>query len=238
MPKTQKQIDSEDLVNMDMLAESCPFTVDLVYAKSTHPENIFKTALYHEEACLYLHKELADIVIKASEISYSCWQGVLVLKDGLRPIEAQQAMQHTEIVRANPQWLEEGPTRLLSPPGLGGHPRGMAIDLTIKDEDGCEWDMGTSFDHLTTDPSDNPAARDYKNLSAEAIENRKRLETAMMEAADFYKRELLPLSSEWWDFRFPAKYSEQFLPISDKDLPQDIQICASSHNDVGSETLD
>ncbi len=219
MTKTQKQITQADLVAMDSFAASHRLRIDLVYANAAHPENIFKTAIYRPGAKLWLHKEFAEIVLGAAEICYRRWGGVFVLKDGLRTTDAQQAMQETDIVKANPQWCADGPARLLSPPGRGGHPRGMAVDVTVEDEDGTPWDMGTAFDHLTSDLADNPAARNYKNLPEKVLENRRRLEQAFTEAAQQLGREVLPLPAEWWDFRFLAAYSEQFAPLSDKDLP-------------------
>lgn len=204
---------------MDIYETDHPVRIDLVYADAAHPENIFKTALYRPGARLWLHRDLADIMLRAATIIHDSWGGVLVFKDGLRTIEAQAAMQQTPIVKANPQWSADGPDRLLSPPGCGGHPRGMAVDVTVADEQGREWDMGTAFDHLTADPADNPAARAYSALPPPVLENRRRLEDSILQAAAERGREILPLPAEWWDFRFPASYSEQFTPLSDDDLP-------------------
>lgn len=204
---------------MDIYETSHKLRIDLVYADAAHPENIFGTNIYRKDARLWLHREFADVVLLAAKIVNERWGGTLVLKDGLRTTEAQQAMQETDIVKANPQWSAEGPNRLLSPPGRGGHPRGMAVDATIAGPDGTEWDMGTPFDHLTTDPANNPAARAYKDLPPHVLENRRKLQDAFTEAAAHLGVEILPLPAEWWDFRFPADYSNRFAPISDKDLP-------------------
>ncbi|MCB9990007.1 MAG: D-Ala-D-Ala dipeptidase [Rhodospirillales bacterium] len=221
---TQKQITPDALVPMDIYGDSHKIRIDLVYADAAHPENIFKTDIYRQQARLWLHKEFAAIVVRAAEIMGERWGGIFVLKDGLRTTDAQQAMQETAIVKANPQWLADGPSRLLSPPGRGGHPRGMAVDVTVEDADGTPWDMGTSFDHLTTDPADNPAARDYMSLPAHVLENRRRLEQAFNDAAQELGLPLLPLPAEWWDFRFPASYSDAYAPLSDQDLPPDMRM--------------
>lgn len=204
---------------MDIHENSEPVRIDLVYAGASHPENIFKTALYKKDARLWLHREFAAVVLRAAAIIYNDHGGLLVLKDGLRPVEAQQAMQQTAIVKQNPQWTAPGPHRLLSPPGSGGHPRGMAVDVTIADPNGAEWDMGTPFDYLTTNPAVNPASRSYQGFAAHILANRRKLQDAFEQAAKELGRNVLPLPSEWWDFRFPAKYSEQFAPIADADLP-------------------
>ncbi len=111
------------LVPMNVFAAAGePVQIDLVYADADHPENIFKTALYHPDAVLSLHCDLARIVLLAARSLHKKHGWVLVLKDGLRTIEAQARMMETEIVRQNPQWLIE--PRMLSSPGQGGHPRG------------------------------------------------------------------------------------------------------------------
>lgn len=219
-----KKIEPEYLTSMNLLQNRYPIKIDLVYASANHPENIFKTALYKQDAQLWLHRDFSHVVLRAAEICHQRHDLILLLKDGLRPVEAQAAMQETAIVKANPQWCAEGPDRLLSPPGVGAHPRGMAIDVTLADKNGQELDMGTPFDYLTTDPRDNPAARDYRHLDATALENRKILENLFIQAAAELDTDIWPINSEWWDFRFPRSITEQYAPISDKDLPADMRM--------------
>jgi D-alanyl-D-alanine dipeptidase len=217
-------INPDDLADMNALAGREPVRVDLVYADAGHKENIFGQALYGSAARLWLHKLFAPVVLKAAALMLERHGAVLILKDGLRPVEAQEAMQQTAIVRANPHW-SEGPNRLLSKPGQGGHPRGMAVDAVPVDAaTGTPWDMGTVFDHLTTDPAVNPAARAYRHFAAEVLENRRKLEQAFVDAAASLDLPLLPLPSEWWDFRFPASFSETFTPVYDKDLPAAMRV--------------
>jgi D-alanyl-D-alanine dipeptidase len=208
----------EDLIAMDTLARETPLRVDLVYAQAEHPENIFKTALYRPDAKLWLHKDFAEIVVLAAKRCFNEKSLIFVLKDGLRPVEAQEAMEQSDIVKANPHWMAEE-TRLLAPPGRGGHPRGMAVDVVLETMDGAAIDMGTTFDHLTHDPRNNPARRDCPDFPPEIQANRKMLEDFMMAAARDLNRPLLPLPSEWWDFRFPQDYSHRYAPIYDRNLP-------------------
>lgn len=213
-----------DLIDMNDRAKVAPLVIDLVYADAAHPENIFKTALYKKEAHLYLHKDLAAIVEHAAHHCRNAYGWTFILKDGLRPIEAQDAMQHTPIVKANPHWMVE--PRLLSPPGTGGHPRAMAIDITARDAQGSDIDMGTVFDYLSEDQDNNPAARDYAHFSQDILDNRQKLEQSMILAAKALGLPLLPLPQEWWDFRFPPDYSAQYPALSDFDLPEAMRICA------------
>jgi len=222
-----QSINPEDLVPMDVFEDEYPIIVDIVYTQAEHPENVFKTALYRLNTKLWLHKDMARIVLRAASICFHQQGWKLRLKDGLRTVEAQAAMLETEIVKANPQWIAEGPKRLLSPPGRGGHPRGMAIDVTVQDEDANTVDMGTIFDYLTKDPDNNPAARNYNDFGEntdEILRNRKVLEDAFLKAGEEDGKEILPLPQEWWDFRFPYEYSRQFKPLSDHDLPEEMRM--------------
>ncbi len=196
-----------------------PFLIDIVYAKAQHSENIFGCALYHENARLVLHRDMARIILLCARTLKEKYSWTLILKDGLRPVEAQARMMETDIVRRNPHWLE-GPRRMLSSPGIGAHPRGMAIDVSAIDSTGQPVDMGTVFDEMTEQ-----SARDYTGFPAQITENRERLQNAFTETAAKLGLPMLPLPSEWWDFRFPADYSNGFAPLSDSDLPDDLKIC-------------
>lgn len=221
-----QKIPPHDLIDMGAWAarDGMPLRTDLPYARADHPENIFGHALYRADAKLWLHRDLATIVADAARMAHAERGWFFILKDGLRPVEAQTAMAQTPIVCANPHWLAPE-TRLLSPPGVGGHPRAMAVDITVCDAIGDLVDMGTSFDYLTTDPAINPAARSYTNLPAKVLDNRKFLEHCMVDAATNAGKPLLPLPSEWWDFRFPKTYIDDYLPIYDRDLPDTMKMC-------------
>jgi D-alanyl-D-alanine dipeptidase len=214
-----------DLVALDDFTGTHPLKIDLVYAKPAHPDNMFKTDIYRPDAKMWGHRELVPVILAAAQICFKATGWIFEIKDCLRTVEAQALMRETDIVKAHPQWLEE-PGRLLSPPGAGGHPRGMAVDIILVDKNGDEIDMGTRFDFLTEDRNNNPAARNYMKFSKAILHHRKVLEEAMMTAAAEAKRELLPLPQEWWDFRFPKSYSETFAPIRDADLPPDMRMTA------------
>jgi zinc D-Ala-D-Ala dipeptidase len=216
-----KKTDPHMLVPMDLFADVEPISIDIVYAHPNHPENIFGTAIYHSAARLSLHRDLAAIVLRAARKLHRAYGWTLVLKDGLRPVEAQTRMMHTPVVMANPRWLEP-PGQLLSRPGQGAHPRGMAIDVSVKGVD-----MGTVFDSMTPE-----SARDYTGFSAEILANRKKLESAFVESAAEYGLPLLPLPSEWWDFRFPASFYEGWDAFSEDDLPGPLKMLGPTNNDA------
>jgi zinc D-Ala-D-Ala dipeptidase len=218
-----KKILPSDLVALDDYCATHPLKVDLVYAKPAHRDNLFKCGIYKPAAKMWCHRDFAPVVLRAAELCHAKTGWLFELKDCLRPVEAQAAMAETDIVKANPHWLQE-PGRLLSPPGKGGHPRGMAVDIILVTETGEEIDMGTPFDYLTSDRANNPAARDYKNFSPQVLANRQLLEDCMMQAAREAGRELLPLPQEWWDFRFPYAYANLYAPVEDRALPAAMQM--------------
>jgi D-alanyl-D-alanine dipeptidase len=226
-----KIIDPSELAALDDFTGTHPLRVDLVYAQARHPENMFKAAIYRPDAKMWGHRDMVAIILTAAELCFRETGWFFVVKDCLRTVEAQTLMTETEIVKAHPQWLEE-PGRLLSPPGRGGHPRGMAVDIALVDQNGDDIDMGVPFDHLTEDRSNNPAARNYTHFCADEARNqrilhhRRVLEKSMLQAALAAGRELVPLPQEWWDFRFPHTYTSLFDPLRDADLPPEMRMTA------------
>jgi len=202
---------------MDLFEDTGWVRVDLAYTT----EDCFCGPVYRKSARLWLYDDLASIVLLAAKRVKTRYGIPFILYDGLRTVEAQKRMQDCPAVRANPHWLAEA-TRVLSPPGIGGHPRAMAIDITL---DGC--DMGTAFDEFPeggNGPDVNRAHRLYKNLPADVLNNRQILEDAMVQAARDLKLPLLPLPVEWWDFRFPAEFSNRYAPLDEVDLPPQMRM--------------
>lgn len=217
-----KKISPDDLIPMDLCASVFPLKIDLAYAYD-HVPNIFGS-VYSEKAHLWLHRDLAKIVALAARLCHQETGFSFVLYDGLRTSDAQAKMAESDIVKANPHWMEE--PRLLSPPGAGAHPRGMAIDVTLADEKGALIDMGTVFDHLAENPHPdfNPAHRDYTHLAPAHRENRAILDRAMLQAANALDFPLVLLPQEWWDFRLPKDVYEACAPLSDVDLPSEMRM--------------
>ncbi len=194
--------------------------IDMPYCDAAHPENVFQTAFYKKEAPFVLTQMLAEIVLDVAHIIHEEKGWYLSLKDGLRPIEAQQKMNDCPIVQANPQWENI----LISKPGSGGHPRGCAVDVTLLDADKNLLDMGTPFDFLSPDLENNPAKRDYKNLAEEILERRHFLTTCFITSAKFLKTEIFPLPSEWWDYRLPLDIYKDLPALSNDDLPAELKL--------------
>lgn len=216
--KSFKVIPSDDLVCMNGHENSTNLSVDLAYA---HPDNfLFGEIIYRADANLFLHKDLARAVLHAAQDAYDQYGYTLVLYDGLRTTDAQALMLDTQRVKDNPHWLEK--PRLLSPPGAGGHPRGMAVDVSLRSDTGELLDMGTPFDDLTP-----KAHRDYPNLTPQQIQNRQVLHDLMINAGTMEKAPVTALPQEWWDFRFPKEIYETYAPLSDRDLPEPMRMTAA-----------
>lgn len=216
-----KTLDPQSLVPLDIFPENFPLRIELAYAA---PGNLLLgEAIYRPGARLWLYEDLAAIVLLAAKRLGK--QGLrLVVYDGLRTIEAQQKMIETARVHQNPHWLEE--PRLLSSPGGGGHPRGMAADVAAETPDGILLDMGTAFDYLAENAAAeyNPAHRQHPHLSKQVNTNRKILDEAMTGAARALGLALQPLPEEWWDFRQPPEIFNQYAPLSDAGLPPQMRM--------------
>lgn len=212
-----KQILPTDLIPFDLIAADNGLAVDLVYSKPQHSENIFGS-VYHPKARMWGYIDLVVLVALAARHLRKTKGWTLVVKDCLRPVEAQQKILMTKPVMEHPEWLDEG--GFLSSPGKGGHPRGMAVDLAAIDESGTVVDFGTPFDAFANSPlpEHNPAHRQHPYLSAEVQQNRKILDNAMCGAAERIGRKLVLLQSEWWDFRFPVSETSEYAPLSEDDL--------------------
>lgn len=224
----------DGLVPMDFFIPHFPVNIDLICARARHRNNFLGEDVYADEAKLWLHSDLAKIVLCAARLARQERGWSLELTDGLRPVEAQAHMQASEIVIANPHWADG----LLSLPGEGGHPRGMAVDLKpVRHDNGLDIDMGTEIDDLPSTPDDNPSARAYRNFDAQILDNRQALEDIMMRAAADCHLELLPLPAEWWDFRFPKTVVEAVAPLSEADLPAYMHVTKTPEASLPDELL-
>ncbi|MCI5059861.1 MAG: D-Ala-D-Ala dipeptidase [Alphaproteobacteria bacterium] len=229
---TEQKIPYQDLISMELFEGREPIQIDLAYADAHHPDNVFDTDIYHSQARLWTHRDVAAVTLLAARRLNREHHWILQLKDCLRTVEAQEVMAQTELVKAHPEWQKAGPSQMLAPPGKGAHPRAMAMDVCVLGEDGEQLDMGTRFDAFPEDLNDNPAARDYTGHSPEILGRRKILEEAFLWAAESLNLPFIPYPAEWWDFRFTAEYYNQFAPLSDRDLPPQMRMSSLDGPDI------
>lgn len=207
---------------MDGLIDGAALHIRIAYQY----DDAFCGRIYRPESRLWLWDDLASVVVLAAHYAQARRGIGLLLYDGLRTVEAQKAMNDSPAVKAHPHWTQ-GEDRVVSPPGVGAHPRGMAIDLTLCDKNGVPLPMGTAFDEMPeagSGPESNRAHRDFHDLPQDIEENRQFLTGVMMDAAAAMDVPLLPLSVEWWDFRLPPAISNQYAPLSETGLSQMMQM--------------
>lgn len=169
------------------LSSIAGIAIDLRYAT---PDNFVGRDLYSPHDCAWLHRDAAAALEKAVAWLAARRPGSkLLVLDALRPQRVQEqlwaALQGTDLLG----YLAE-PTR-------GSiHSFGMAVDITIVDEQGRELDMGTGFDDLTelSHPALEQAMLAKGAITAEQIANRELLRGAMFQAG------FVGINSEWWHF--------------------------------------
>jgi D-alanyl-D-alanine dipeptidase len=161
--------------------------VDLRYAT---PNNFVGRDLYSPYDCAWLHRDAAAalerVVAWLKDRRPGCTPLVL---DALRPQRVQQQLWDA-LAGTNLQMYLANPQR-------GSiHSFGMALDITLLDEAGREFDMGTGFDDMTE--LSHPALEERffagGALKADQVANRRLLRDAMFQAG------FVGINTEWWHF--------------------------------------
>lgn len=164
--------------------------IDLKYATS---DNFTGKPVYKNAHC-YLHQDAAEALFKASRLAAALGYRFRIF-DAYRPTEAQWKL-----------WEHTPDPHFLADPNKGSpHSRGVAVDLTLVEDNGNDADMGTAFDAFT--PLSHHASLE---VSVPAQRNRMLLLGIMTAAGwDFYR-------NEWWHYQL---FNSRTYPlISDKEL--------------------
>ena len=161
--------------------------VDLRYASSA---NFMGRDMYSPLDCAWAHRDAVQGLTRAVLwLARQRRNAHLCVLDALRPQRVQEAM-----------WarIEDTPlTQYLAPPVIGSiHSFGMAIDATLVDGDGQDYDMGTSFDDMTemSHPGLEAAFLKAGALEVQQVANRHLLREAMRRGG-FHG-----IGTEWWHF--------------------------------------
>ena len=161
--------------------------VDLRYATA---DNFVGRDLYSPFDCAWLHRDAAAALKQVVAYLAERRPGAKALVlDALRPQRVQQQL-----------WDALAGTDLqmyLADPERGSiHSFGMALDLTILDEEGRELDMGTGFDDLTelSHPKLEPEMLARGAITEQHIANRQLLRDAMFQAG------FQGINTEWWHY--------------------------------------
>ncbi|NAS23192.1 dipeptidase [Herbidospora sp. NEAU-GS84] len=130
----------------------------------------------------------------------------LMVVEGYRPVSLQRKWfeEYRETLRTtfpdmSSDELHVAASRFVSPVEVAPHTAGAAVDLTLCDDDGVELDMGTEV-NATPEQSDGACYTASTDISAEAVQNRKVLATAL-EAVG-----LVNYPTEWWHWSYGDRY--------------------------------
>lgn len=149
--------------------------LDMRYATVSN----FTNAQIYECARCFVRPELASKINKIHDDIQEKYGYGLKLYDCYRPRPAQQKL-----------WDKVPNAMYVTPPKKGSmHNRGLAVDLTIVDENGNELNMGTDYDFFGIE-----AHRTYVHPDPEVKNNRKLLKL-LMEAHG-----LSGIRTEWWHY--------------------------------------
>ncbi len=184
--ETEKKFIKAGLINITTIDPT--IKVDLV--NSDPKKNFFRENYYNGLQKAYLQKEVALKLSKAQKILKSNNPNFsLQILDAARPRSVSQAMYE----KMKGTKFE----RYVANPKTGSmHNYGIAVDLTIVDQNNDELDMGiTPFKKNTIEIYWEYAKKKLgKKLTEEQKQNRKLLSDTMKKAG------FLPLSFEWWHF--------------------------------------
>ena len=175
---------------IEITAKKHKLLIDLAYAS---PDNFTGKLVYETPRCL-LHREAEPHLKKAVDIAALAGLRLKIF-DAYRPPAAQEIF-----------WKHLPDPRYVADIVKGSnHSRGVAVDLTLVDEQGRDLDMGTSFDDMTE-----RSHHFQPGLPAQVQRNRILLLGIMTQAG--FKR----IDSEWWHYELPD--SLEYPLISDSTI--------------------
>lgn len=183
----EKGLISSGLV--DIATMDSTIIVELKY--STH-DNFLHTDVYGNFNKCYLQPDVADKLIAAQKYlkeKYPYY--TLVIFDAVRPRSVQYKMWNAIDV---PYY--ERSKYVSNPDNASLHNFGAAVDLSIRDENNIDLDMGTPYDFFgeLAYPREEDRLFDEGKLTMKQLLNRKILRDIMIRAG------FMPITTEWWHF--------------------------------------
>jgi D-alanyl-D-alanine dipeptidase len=178
-------LQTKGLVNISDLDSS--IRSELKYATT---DNFTKTVLYDTLLNIYLHPLAANKLVEAQKHLKSLYPGYsLLVYDAVRPLSVQRKMYR---VVQNTKYAPY----VANPARTGLHNYGMAVDLTICDENNVPLDMGTPFDYFGAAAGINNEAELVRRgiLTNKQVKNRELLRKVMIHAG------FRTIRGEWWHF--------------------------------------
>lgn len=169
-----------DTTQWKEITEQSGVVLDIRYATDN---NFTKKQIYPCPRC-FLRPVMADKILKLQKDIKIKYGMSLKLFDCYRPRPAQQKL-----------WDIVPDARYVTPPKKGSmHNKGLAVDLTLMDENGEELDMGTEYDFFGRE-----AYTTNTDLPEEVLKNRKIL-TKLMNVHG-----IKGIRTEWWHFSLKSE---------------------------------
>lgn len=173
---------------IDVCSLDTTLRIDLIYAT---PDNFLGQAVYAGITKAWLRPEAARMLVAAQrqlKKEHPAWS--LIVYDAARPLSVQQKMW--QLVRGTDK------TPYVSNPANGGglHNYGMAVDVSILDNEGKPLPMGTPVDFFGKEAHTNAeeALVEAGLIDADALANRRLLRRIMRQAG------FRTIPYEWWHF--------------------------------------
>lgn len=165
-------------------------------------DNFTGNILYEEKFGLYAEEKLAKAICIANADLAAMLPGYhIVVFDAARPLSIQKKM--FDLVKGTPS-----ERYIANPydefPG-GFHNYGMAVDLSIADDDGRLLDMGTDFDSF----SELAHVGDERNLMAKRLISMQAYANRMLLYSIMGRHGLLPHQFEWWHYQLEQDESDK-----------------------------
>ena len=185
--KSALELSLDSLGLVDIQEHISTIVVDLKYAS---PDNFTGDILYKDLTRAYLHPYALKKLVKAQSLLKNNYPGYsLLIYDAARPLSVQQEMYN--IVKDT-----KYRAYVANPERTSLHNYGMAVDLTICDEDDIPLDMGTAFDYFGAKAGINNEESFVATgaLTRQQVNNRKLLRSVMQNAG------FVPIRGEWWHF--------------------------------------
>jgi D-alanyl-D-alanine dipeptidase len=185
--KTTVELRLEKLGLLEIALHVPAAGVELKYAST---DNFTKQILYGDLKRAYLHPYAAEKLAKAQMLLEDKRPGYsLLVYDAARPLAVQRKMYNA---------VKNTPCRayVANPERTSLHNYGLAVDITIRNENCTPLDMGTPFDYFGAKAGINneEGLLAAGLLTRMQIENRKLLRQVMQEAG------FIPVRGEWWHF--------------------------------------
>lgn len=188
LPDTSKALQIVLAMNdFTELKAGADYLIDLKYGTT---DNFMNENVYREFNRAFLHKLAAEKFFNAvKNLKKEKPKFKFIVFDVLRPRSIQWLLWNK--VKGTDQQKY-----IANPESGSNHNYGMAIDLSILDENNNELDMGTAFDEFAdlSQPKLESQFIEQNKLTSQQIKNRLLLR-GCMESAGFKQ-----LSTEWWHF--------------------------------------